>query len=467
MRARQLVEKLRLSQPTLSRTIAALGEEVIRLGAGASIHYALRDTARGIGETPVYRVSAEGTLRELGTLIPVRPDGYVMAQSDGKTLHSDGIPWWLYDMRPQGYLGRAYAARHAQMLGLPTTLNEWNDTHALRALLAHGHDTIGNLLLGNAARDAFLANTGQIAITEDQKPAAYTRRALEAASGDSPGSSAGGEQPKFLAYAETASGPRHVIVKFTAAEEHAVSQRWRDLLLAEHLALHTLHAANISAALSRVIDAGSQRFLEVERFDRVGEFGRRGVFSLAALDADFVGMGNAGWAPVAHALAQQKCIEASAAEAAALLQAFGVLIGNTDMHAGNLSFVSEHGRPYQLAPAYDMLPMGFAPRTGGEMPTMLNPARIHAYISPRLWHSAEQIARGYLAALRNEPGFSPAFQPCIEALTAHIDTAARVISRLEPTYDAQPVTKRNLGGLRDKVSVAFKPDMTISDEDLL
>lgn len=431
MRARQLIEKLQLSQPTLSRAIAALGDEIVRLGAGPSIHYALRDTNRGIGEIPVYRVSAEGTLRELGTLIPVRPEGYVMVQADGKTLHSESLPWWLYDMRPQGYLGRAYASRHAQMLGLPAALNEWNDAHALRALLAHGHDAIGNLLLGNAARDAFLANTDQIAITADQKPAAYTRRALEAASGDSPGSSAGGEQPKFLAYAETASGPRHVIVKFTAAEDHAVSQRWRDLLLAEHLALHTLHAANISAAQSRIVDAGTQRFLEVERFDRIGEFGRRAVFSLAALDAEFVGLGNAGWAQVAQALAQQGCIEASAAEAAALLQAFGVLIGNTDMHAGNLSFVSEHGRPYQLAPAYDMLPMGFAPRTGGEIPTTLSPARIHAYISPRVWHRAEQVARAYLTALRNEAGFSLGFNPCIEALTTHIETAAGVIARLE------------------------------------
>ena len=431
MRARQLVEKLQLSQPTLSRAIAALGDEVVRLGAGPSIHYALRDRARGIGEAPVYRVSAEGILRELGTLIPVRPDGYVMVQSDGKTLHSESLPWWLYDMRPQGYLGRAYASRHAQMLGLPAALNEWNDTHALRALLAHGHDAIGNLLLGNAARDAFLANTGQIAITEAQKQAAYTRRALEAASGDAPGSSAGGEQPKFLAYAETASGPRHVIVKFTAAEDHAVSQRWRDLLLAEHLALHTLHAANISAAQSRIVDAGTQRFLEVERFDRIGEFGRRAVFSLSALDAEFVGMGNAGWAPVAQALVQQGCVEASAGETAALLQAFGVLIGNTDMHAGNLSFVSEHGRPYQLVPAYDMLPMGFAPRSGGEIPASLSPARIHAYISHRVWHSAEQIARGYVTALREETGFSPAFQPCIEALATHIEAAAGVIARLE------------------------------------
>lgn len=431
MRARQLIEKIQLSQPTLSRAIAALGDEIVRLAAGPSIHYALRDASRGISETVVYRVSAEGTLRELGTLIPVRPDGYVMAQSDGKTLHSDGIPWWLYDMRPQGYLGRAYAARHAHMLGLPATLNEWNDTHALRALLAHGHDAIGNLLLGDAARDAFLANTGQAPIAEDQKPEAYIYRAAEAARGGSPGSSAGGEQPKFLAYAQTSAGPRHMIVKFTATEDHAVSQRWRDLLLAEHLALNTLHAAGISTAQSRVIDAGSQRFLEVERFDRVGEFGRRGVFSLAALDAEFVGMGNAGWVPVVQALIQQGCVEASAADAVALLQAVGVLIGNTDMHAGNLSFVSEHGRPYQLAPAYDMLPMRFAPRSGGEIPASLSPARIHAYISPRVWHSAEQIARGYLTTLREETGFSPAFQPCIEALATHIETAAGVIARLE------------------------------------
>ena len=431
MRARQLVEKLQLSQPTLSRAITALGDDVVRLGAGPSIQYTLRDHARGIGDIAVYRVSAEGTLRELGTLTPVRPDGYVMLQSDGKSLYSESLPWWLYDMRPQGYLGRAYAARHAQMLGLPAALNEWKDTHALRALLAHGHDAIGNLLLGNTARDAFLTNAGQAAISEAQKPAVYIQRAEEAARGDLPGSSAGGEQPKFLAYADTSAGPRHVIVKFSAAEDNPVSQRWRDLLLAEHLALRTLNTANIAAVLSRVLDSGQQRFLEVERFDRVGEFGRRGVFSLAALDAEFVGMGNAGWTPVAHALGQLGCVEASAADAVALLQAFGVLIGNTDMHAGNLSFVSDHGRPYQLAPAYDMLPMGFAPKSGGELPTMLPPARVHAYISPRTWRSAADVAQTYLAALRAETAFSPAFQPCIDALATHIETATGLIARLE------------------------------------
>ncbi len=41
-----------------------------------------------------------------------------------------------------------------------------------------------------------------------------------------------------------------------------------------------------------------------------------------------------------------------------------MLIGNTDMHYGNLSFISSHGRPYHLAPAYDILPMGVRSQNG-------------------------------------------------------------------------------------------------------
>lgn len=69
---RQLVGSLGLSQPTISRAINALGDEIVRIGSGPSIQYALRDAGRGIGEVPVYRVSAEGTIRQLGVLIPVR-----------------------------------------------------------------------------------------------------------------------------------------------------------------------------------------------------------------------------------------------------------------------------------------------------------------------------------------------------------------------------------------------------------
>ena len=426
---RQLIEYMGISQPTISRAIAALGDELVRIGRGPSIQYALRDAGRGIGDIPVYRVSAEGQIRQLGTLLPVRPDGFVMQQIDGNCLHSDALPWWLFDMRPQGYLGRAYAARHAAMLGLPGNPKEWSDTHVLRSLLAHGHDAIGNLLLGNAARDHFLSASAARPLGAEEKPARYIQLAEEAGRGELPGSSAGGEQPKFVTCAETPQGPRHLIVKFTVAGNNPLTERWRDLLLAEHLALETLAAAGIPAMQTWLVDVGQQRFLEVERFDRVGPLGRRGLFSLAALDAEFVGAAS-GWAGITQALVRSGHIEPEAAQGAALLQAIGTLIGNTDMHTGNLSFIAEQGRPYSLAPAYDMLPMGFAPGSSGTIPSNLPAATIYADIAPETWRRAEQVARTYLDRLRHEPAFSPSFQPCLATLADHLKGAAEKIARL-------------------------------------
>ena len=66
-----------------------------------------------------------------------------MEQTDGICLHSDGLPWWLFDMRLQGYLGRAYASRFSFELGLPANPESWSDSDVIRALLAHGHDAVG------------------------------------------------------------------------------------------------------------------------------------------------------------------------------------------------------------------------------------------------------------------------------------------------------------------------------------
>jgi hypothetical protein len=385
---------------------------------------------RGLPDIPIYRVDAEGRIRQLGTLVPVRPEGFVMCQEDGVTRHSDGLPWWLFDMRPQGYLGRAYAARHGADLGLPERLTDWADTHALRALLVHGHDVVGNLLLGDAARDRFLAAPVPDPITEEQKAEAYARLALEAARGETAGSSAGGEQPKFTAYAMTADGPRHSIVKFSELEEGPVSERWRDLLLAEHLALDTLREAGIPAAKTRILDHGGQRFLEVERFDRVGDLGRRALFSLAALDAEFVWAGAGGWPIIARRLAIDGQIRPEAADGTNLLWAFGTLIGNSDMHGGNLSFVAEHGRPYFIAPAYDMTPMSFAPRSGGGIPDIISEATIHASVANETWRRAEELARAFLARVMAATGFSRRFGPCVAALEHHIETASTKIGRL-------------------------------------
>lgn len=428
--ARQLIEYYRVSQPTVSRILKGLESEIVRIGAARSIQYALRDRLRGLPDIPVYRVDAEGKVQKLGLLIPVRPEGFVMRQEEGITQHSESIPWWVFDMRLQGYLGRAYAARHGAMLGLPERLTDWTDTHALLALLAHGQDVIGNLLLGDWTRDRFLTAPPPISIPAPKKPEAYVQLAKNAAQGDLPGSSAGGEQPKFTAFVETPEGPRHVIVKFSEQEKGPVSERWRDLLLAEHHALNTLREAGFSAAKTHLIDHEGQRFLETERFDRIGSQGRQGILSLAALDAEFVGAGANGWPLLTQRLAAEKHIPPEAADQAAFLWAFGALIGNTDMHHGNLSFISKQERPDRLAPAYDMTPMAFAPRTGGGLPDTLSEAVIHASVSNETWRHAEKWARAFLGRIQSESRFSPRFIPCIVALDHHIQTARAKIERL-------------------------------------
>lgn len=426
----QMAKDLGISQPTATRALAAMGEEVIKLGQKKGTRYVLRDRSRGFDDVPVFRVDAEGRLKALGVLSPVRPDGFVFTQTDGVQTHSDGLPWWLLDMRPQGYLGRAFASRHGATLGLPHALNEWTDSHAIRALLVHGHDLVGNLLLGDRAREQFMAAPVPAAIEPADKASIYARLAQAAAQGEQPGSSAGGEQPKFAAHAHTANGPAHVLVKFSEQRPSPVSQRWRDLLLAEHLALNTLREAGVAAAHSAVLDHEGQRFLEVERFDRVGRLGRRALVSLSALDAEFVGAAHQPWPVVTRALAAQGVVTPEASEAAALLWAFGTLTGNTDMHGGNVSFMSEHGRPYQAAPAYDMTPMAFAPNSSGRLPETVPPPQLHASVSNAQWRTALAWARQYLCVLQACPQFSPDFSACLQAMSAHLEAASVQIDRL-------------------------------------
>jgi DNA-binding transcriptional ArsR family regulator len=156
----QLGRDIGLSQPTVSRALAAMSEEVIKIGQRKTTRYALRDRGRGFDDIPVYRVDSQGQVKALGVLTPVRPDGFVFTQTDGRQTHSHGLPWWLLDMRPQGYLGRTYAARYGASLGLPSQTQEWTDSHALRALLMHGHDAVGNLLfdrVGTLGRRAVIS----------------------------------------------------------------------------------------------------------------------------------------------------------------------------------------------------------------------------------------------------------------------------------------------------------------------
>ncbi len=115
-----------------------------------------------------------------------------------------------------------------------------------------GEDCVGDLIIGEESLNRFLAG----------QPHSYTRAdypslATGALAGQ-PGSSAGGEHPKFAVYVEG----RHVLVKF-ASGDGAVADRWRDLLVCEHLALKALQEAGIPVPHSEWFDLEGHRFLEL------------------------------------------------------------------------------------------------------------------------------------------------------------------------------------------------------------
>lgn len=158
--------------------------------------------------------------------------------------------------------------------------------------------------------------------------------------------------------------------------------------------------------------------------------GRRAVHALSVLDSEFVGDALAPWPALVARLACSGVVTAKAAELATLLYAFGLLIGNADMHNGNLSFVAEQGKPYEMAPAYDMLPMAFRPGSGGDLPDSLNRALLPSCIPLPAWRQALVLAESYLARMGAQAGCTPGWMPCLAALRRHVEDARQSVARL-------------------------------------
>ena len=133
------------------------------------------------------------------------------------------------------------------------------------------------------------------------------------------------------------------------------------------LAAAHLRAHGIAAAESELLEADGRVFLQSTRFDRTSTLGRRGLVSLAALDAANYGHGRIDWWKFAPQLQRDGWLAPDDARTLALRGWFGALIGNSDMHLGNASLFLGDSRPLALAPSYDMLPMMLRPASTGEV----------------------------------------------------------------------------------------------------
>lgn len=357
-----------LSQTAVSRQLRQLGDSIVTLKVGRTPRYIkTRNAFGGTDRIPLFAIDDHGGHCVAAYIRPLVSGGFHVEQVTGTSslllgeggtgLHED-LPYFLYDMCPQGFLGRQIAREIAARLAdFPSDPRRWTTTHIGRYLLANGEDAPGNFIFGE-----------QALLRVRQKPlpvpdAQYPLMAQNVLDGIVPGSSAGGEQPKFTAF--SAHGGCHVIVKFSPTGDNEVARRWKDILITEHHGLETIRTAGYPATETRLLDIEGRLFLELKRFDRVGEYGRRSMLSLAAIDAEFVGAGN-GWPRIARALVQQRRMSPSCLSMVEFLWCFGKRIHNTDMHLGNLSLALEGDR-FRLLPNYDMCSMGFAPKSGGEV----------------------------------------------------------------------------------------------------
>jgi len=406
--APELARRLGLSQPTFSRLAGKMGERLLVTGNARSTRYAARRTVTDVGDRlPIYAISERGAAKRVAVLHALLPEAWYVEQKDARidsAFYAD-LPYFLDPLRPAGFLGRLVPGQHPE-LEAPSDVRSWSGTQVVRYAARFGWNLPGDLIVGDEAFERYVEHAK--APPDVVAPRARGHRYPELAAGvlaPTPGSSAGGEQPKFLV-----SRPDGValLVKFSAATANAVGRRTADLLVAEHIAHETLRRHGHPAPQSRLYEARDRMFLEIERFDRTLHGGRRGVISLMTLDAEFVGRLRS-WSDSVEGLVTKRIAEPAALEATRWLELFGRLIGNSDMHGGNLSFFSNGIRVLGLTPTYDMLPTRYSPQSGnlpGDPLDLLAP-------SPRDgpgWDSASHAAADFWRKVAGDSRISKAFR---------------------------------------------------------
>ena len=381
LHAADLRERLEVSPATLMRGLREAGPDVVRIGRGRATRYGLRQSWPTLDDSrfPLFRVTEHGTARSAGELFTLvarqtlwMPVGTV----------SNGLPTELADARPSGFLGRHFAAMHAD-LRLPARLADWSDHHILLAMARRGEDLPGNLLVGDESFARWQALESVVRTRND-----YPELAVATIAGHPPGSSAGGERPKFGVLVDG----RHMLVKFAArgGAGDVVARRWCDLLVLEALALSVVSSRGISAAQTNIVESPSHWFLESERFDRVGVRGRLAVLSLAAVHDD----PSDSWARAAVRLRDAGRLSEDDARHLRWLDAFGALIANTDRHQYNIVFFAE-GSSLRLAPAFDQVSMRYAPSADGQVLSHVFPVPHATADTLDAWDDARMTAREF------------------------------------------------------------------------
>ena len=207
--AAELAAEIGVSQPTLSRLLRGLGRSLVSVGRARRTRYALLRSVRGLPTAlPIYRVGPSGQPRQCATLGAIDPERVYVRDASAlgwpldETMREGvfpGVPYFILDMRPQGFLGRAFAREQAARSNLPVDPTRWSDDDVLVALVSAGEDMPGDLIVGAPALEAFQRRRAAplVPVRVRERERLYPERAAAALLGEPPGSSAGGEFAKF------------------------------------------------------------------------------------------------------------------------------------------------------------------------------------------------------------------------------------------------------------------------------
>ncbi|MBK1614058.1 hypothetical protein CKO44_11330 [Rubrivivax gelatinosus] len=401
--AAQLMAALGMSQPTLSRTIHALSATVTRFrvtGRRTPLYGLLRPLPMGLAPRQrIHRYLGQGHVRPFAE-VEFLAGGATLERAGRLTTLYEGLPPYMMFAAPSGFLGRQLAQEASRSQAFPSSLKDWSDEHRVAYLFTQGLNLPGNLVFGDVSLQREMELRTAVPVSAAGKLAHYLEMAsaLKAAAY---GSSAGGEQPKFLSLTEDSG---HVIVKFAR-----LGSRMAELLPLEHLALRTLAEAGVPAAGTQLLAAGDYVFLEVVRFDRQGATGRIGMLSAGSVDDEFFGRRDT-WSEFAARCVQARYLSPADACHVDTMAAFSELIGNTDRHFDNISLlIDEDGEYLGIAPAYDILPMRYASIGGGLDPdlTPIEPRIGSIGTRPEVWEPAARAAERFWLAAQTETLAAP------------------------------------------------------------
>ena len=363
--AQQLQKATGKSQPSVSLALGKLGPEVCKMGAARSTRYALTQPILGLdARQPIHLATPHADQGRFGSLMFLSGEQiYAQGPRKSEWLTVGALPWWLSSLRPQGFLGRQFTRLRPDFAPDP---DRWSVSQVLYIATNHFSDPPGAFSLGTHGQPSDMALASQV-ITQAGRSDAFDQLADALVQGLPTGSSAGGEQPKFICRvrdeADALQADRQVIVKYSPPRGTPFGERWHELLHLEHLANQVLSDQGIASARTEVVQTPRRTFLQSTRFDRSGASGKRHVVAVSALHDAFVRAPRRHWVASCQALAAQKMLAPEHLASVASVYSFGQLIGNTDMHFGNLSFfVDDVTRPLLLpTPVYDMLPMKWRP----------------------------------------------------------------------------------------------------------